>query len=287
MQKRTLPILGLLFVALVAAWLVLQRGATPWGITNPIGMTSESSAGGHSHAGSQHAESQYVPMFDVNVTEAFLFKPQEGKPCKLTYRLVEPARVSIRIKKKETRELYLATIVGWAVRQKGRHEERWDGRDYSGNFVDMSEATLSVVAEKLAYREGSLSLEARGAEEIVHGEKEHIHGTHHSEAEEVPLLRIAVPKAGMELRGQVLIRSEVDRQKRGYGDQFGYGVRYYVDSVLANEESYKPESNGRFAYTLDTSAFEDGKHMLYVGICDHHQHATSAGVEVFIRNSPK
>ena len=83
----------------------------------------------------------------------------------------------------------------------------------------------------------------------------------------------------------VTIRCEVDKEKRGYGDKYGYGARYYVNNVLAHEEFYKPESDGKFTYKLDTTAFEDGKHMLYVGMCDHNQHASSAGIPVVFANA--
>ncbi len=243
-------------------------------------------ADGHVHVeGEQHEETYWGGLQDVNLTEAFTFSPERGETALLHYRLTEPARVQIRVKDAETRELFLATILNWDLREPGEHTEIWDGHDYSGNIIDMSRATITLIARKPEHGSELMPLDSRSPEEIVHSEEEHEHGTHHAWAEEVPYLRILEPAPRAESRGLLLIRSEVDENRRGYGDLYGYGVRYYVDGVLAREEFYKPESDGRFAYRLDTSAFPDGEHLLQIGMCDHHQHATSASVPVVFRNA--
>ena len=246
--------------------------------------------GGHGDAGGDHTgkHAEHVQVHDIDVTAVFTFRPDRGETCRLSYRLAEPARVSVRVKKAGTRELYLATIVNWELREAGTHTETWDGRDYSGNVVDMTKATLTIKAENASYQPGTMPLDEKSPEEMVHGhEWGHKHGTHHPDAEEVPALRILRPDKKAELSGVVLIRCEVDKERRGYGNKVGYGVRYYVDSVLAHEEFYKPESDGRFSYKLDTTAFEDGEHTLYVGMCDHNEHSTSAGLPVVFCNIRK
>ncbi len=240
---------------------------------------------GHAHgADGEAAGPPWEGLQDVDLSQAFYFDAESGETAALRYRLTAPARVLLRVRDAETRELYLATILNWEPRTAGAHVEIWDGRDYSGNVVDMSRATITLIAQNADHSHGAMDLEARTPEEVVHAEEVHQHGTHHEWAEEVPFLRILEPAPGAETGDLLVIRSVVDEDRRGYGNIYGYGVRYYVDSVLVREEFYKPESDGQFAYRLDTTAFEDGPHLLRVGMCDHHQHATSASVPVVFRN---
>lgn len=288
-----------LFVAPVAVallWIASAAVGEPTGacpIGHPRASTStdgsEAQHGhgpGHTHGPGhvEHAAPQAVDVLDLDMTEVFTFRPEEGETARLSYRLLEPARIQIRVKKVGTRELYLATLLNWELRQAGEHTEVWDGRDYSGNAVDMSGAMITLIAQKAEDQPGTMALEAKSPEEIVHSEEQHDHGTHHPWAEEVPHLKILEPRPRVEASDLLLIRSAVDEDRRGYGDLYGYGVRYYVDGILVQEEFYQPESEGRFAYRLDTTAFADGEHLLHIGMCDHHQHATSASVPVVFRN---
>jgi hypothetical protein len=50
------------------------------------------------------------------------------------------------------------------------------------------------------------------------------------------------------------------------------------------EGFYDKSCDGRFSYILDTTAYLDGEYTLYVGMCDHHQHATSSGYKIKIKN---
>ena len=136
------------------------------------------------------------------------------------------------------------------------------------------------------YKPGTMPLKDVSPEEIIHGHKYgHIHNRHHTWACREVLLKILSPKEGEKLSGKVVIKAEVDKERRGYGDKYGYGVRCYLNRKLVNEQFYKPESDGKFSYPLDTTAFLDGEYMLNLGMCDHNDHGTSAGVKVTIDNS--
>ena len=87
------------------------------------------------------------------------------------------------------------------------------------------------------------------------------------------------------MKGKFTIKAQANKERRGYADHFGYGVRYYIDYKLVNEQFYKPESDGSFSYEMDTTAFEDGEHVLHVGMCDHNDHTASASAKVRIDNS--
>jgi hypothetical protein len=235
-----------------------------------------------------HQMPQKVQMKNVQVSNLFVYFQDPKKRGEITYTLDEPAIVSIKVKDSRTRELFLRTIVDWEKRSAGTHTESWDGRDNAGNILDPARVSVLWTAEAIsAYAPGAATDKELLYYENGAGNKGwegHVHARHAKEAEETPLLRILSPAKGDTLSGLVWIRSEVDKQKRGYGDKFGYGARYYVDQILAKEEFYKPECDGKFAYQLDTTAFEDGEHSLQVGMCDHNEHQTSFAVKVVIKN---
>lgn len=290
----TVVIVALVAIAIsvVMAMIILGREAPNSLIdySAAVPKTTVSYAPAEMHTEADHAEEgrpQPVALHDLHLDKAMNFDPEKGEKGVITYTLKEPAMLTIRIVKEGTRELYLATIANLAYRDAGEHTETWDGRDYSGNVVDMTKACMIIQAVAASsYEPGKMELEKKSPEEVVHADHPwgHVHAHHHEYAEEVPILKIMNIHKGDILSGKVWIKAEVDKDKRGYGNQYGYGVRYYVDNTLAHEEFYKPKCD-YFAYELDTTAFEDGKHMLYVGMCDHQEHTTSAGVPIVFDNS--
>ncbi|UCG94273.1 MAG: hypothetical protein JSW13_00435 [Candidatus Aerophobus sp.] len=227
-----------------------------------------------------------IEFSDFKMERAFAFDPDKGEKGIITYTIPEPARISIKVIKARTRELYLATILNWEYRDAGTHTEKWDGRDYEGNIIDMSEAIIVMEGEPMStFAPGEYSLDGLSDEEIVHGHPSgHAHNVYDQSANIVPELKITSVRDGDILSGLVTIESHLEGEK-GYGDEAGYGVRYYLDHTLLEEEFYEESCNGRFSYTLDTTAFLDGEYTLYVGMCDHHQHATSRGHKIKIKNS--
>ena len=223
----------------------------------------------------------------IRMERAFPANCSKENPGRLSYTLLEPARVRIRIVALGTRELFLRQVVDWEMRDAGPHTEKWDCRDNSGHLIKKEKAVVRLLGEPMSsYLPAAMPLEDLTAEEIVHGhEFGHVHNKHHEWACHESQLSISSPVDGERIGGRVLIRSKVAKDRRGYGDTYGYGVRYYIGFELVNEEFYKPESDGVFAYELDTTAFPDGENMLYLGMCDHNDHATSASVRIVIDNS--
>lgn len=250
---------------------------------------------GHHHHGHGNPEGagghkpQKIDFVDFKMDRAFAFDPKKGEQGILTYTLAEPARVSIKVLKAKTRELYLNTIVNWEEREAGTHTEHWDGRDYEGNIIeDLSQVFIIVEGEPMtAYAPGKYSVDGlTDYEEIVHGHPfGHQHNAYETDANVVPELTVTSVKDGDVIRGVVTIESELTGARRGYGDKVGYGVRYYLDHTLVQEEFYNEQAEGKFSYAMDTTAYADGEYTLYVGMCDHHQHATSRGTRVRIDNS--
>lgn len=235
-----------------------------------------------------------VDMKDIDLRHLYDYRLGEGKVGSISYTLDEPALVNIKAKSANTRELFLSTIVDFGQREAGRHTESWDGRDHAGRVLEPTAFFVIWSAESMAsFAPGSLPPE----DEVAYADGKpvfktkgwagHAHAKHATYAEETPKLTITTPAEGDTLSGVVWIRSVVDEEKRGYGNKVGYGVRYYVGEELAQEEFYKPESDGKFAYRLDTTAFPDGELLLQVGMCDHNEHQTSLSVRVIFDNAKR
>lgn len=243
---------------------------------------------GQAHASHSHEAPPVLARFaDIRMERAFSSVCSDEHPGAVTYTLPEPARVRVRVQARGTRELYLRTIVDWEARDKGTHTETWNCRDNSGHAIDMLRASIRLVGEPMStYRPGTMPLTPLNPEEVIHGHKYgHSHNVHHEWACHEVRLRILSPAEGARTSGKVFVRAAVDAKRRGYGDTYGYGVRYYIDRVLINEEFYKPESGGNFVYEMDTTAFPDGEHVLHLGMCDHNDHGTSASARIVIDNS--
>jgi hypothetical protein len=234
----------------------------------------------------------------IRITDLILrndsMKPPFSGNVSIRYTLPEPGLVTIRVVHAGTRELYLATILNSEFREAGPHEELWDGRDYYGKVLDSSRTPISYRIHAEALSAGAPPggynyveyAEDQSQEDIVDktGFKHHVHGWHEKKYEEIPLLRISKPLSGSVQKGMIRMLAAVDRERRAFGDKYGYGVRYYIDDQLIHEEFYTPESDGYFSYELDTTAYEDGEHLLYIGLCDHNDHVTSHGVQVVFNN---
>lgn len=231
---------------------------------------------------------------DIEFHNATLDPSVNDGNASITYTLPEPGFVTIRIAREATRELYLATLLNLEFRDAGTHTEIWDGRDYYGNRLNEMGTPFSYRMQAESIAEGSPPPGHRGLDYLAGESQEeaiikadwrrHVHTWHESKYEHIPLLTISSPRDDESLSGIATVRSAVDHERRGFGDKYGYGVRYYVDNEIVHEEFYLPESGGQFLFELDTTAFDDGKHTLHVGMCDHNDHVTSHGVDVVFDN---
>jgi hypothetical protein len=244
----------------------------------------------HDHHGNPEGQGGVKPrkvdFTDFKMERAFAFDPSLGEKGVITYTIPEPARISIKVLRAGTRELYLTTVLNWEVREAGTHTETWDGKDYDGNNIDLADSAMIIEGEPLSsFAPGQYSVDGMTPEDIIHG---HAHGHAHNEYDLstniTPDLKVISVKDGDVLSGRVTVLSELDGAK-AYGDKAGYGVRYYLDSSLLQEEFYDRACEGKFSYLLDTTALQDGEYTLYVGMCDHHQHVTSRGYKIKIDNS--
>ena len=226
-----------------------------------------------------------IKFNDFKMEKAFAFDPAKGEKGIITYTIAEPARISIKILKAGTRELYLSSILNWEHREAGTHTETWDGKDFKGNNINLEEVFIVMEGEPMStFAPGEYSVKGLSDEEIIHGHPDgHAHNVYDDSTNIVPELKVTSVKDGDVISGLVKIESHIVGEK-GYGDEVGYGVRYYLDNTLLQEEFYDKRGDGNFLYTLDTTSFPDGEYTLYVGMCDHHQHVTSKGYKVKILN---
>ncbi len=328
-KQRTheVPLITVVIMFFFVSWVALtgctkgqhsyhERSATPHEHSQHGGESetlakddTEETHHGHAHDhdhghGHQHGESNvkhvdpsivqnFVPLQNLTFYKAFTFDPNKNEKVKVTYTLSEPAIVSIKALRRETRELFLAGIVNNERREAGEHVEHWDGKDYWGEYLDHKKQPYRFIYKAikpaksksefqgLEYAEGQSQAEsaAKAGFEGIHD-----HSRHDQHYESTPFLTIISPKVDEVVKGIIQVESSVSAEKRGYGDKYGYGVRYYIDMTLVSEEFYTPESNGKFVYALDTTPFENGKHILYVGMCDHNEHTTSRGIDITLNN---
>jgi hypothetical protein len=75
---------------------------------------------------------------------------------------------------------------------------------------------------------------------------------------------------------------------RGYAEEGGVGIRGYVDKILVLDQWLEPDDvKARFPYltwTLDTSAFPNGEHLLRLSMCDHNDHPGVASLKAKFQN---
>jgi hypothetical protein len=232
----------------------------------PTAAPSHSHAPGHSHShgddddgGEAKSSPRLVPFHDMVFVNAFWCDPSKGEKVTVSYTLKEPARVGIRVLRQGTRELFLANIVSFEHRGAGKHVESWDCTDIWGKgivfkqtpFYFLKEAR-SVEPEKKEAPYRGLQYQQDQTQDESEGESDyrgvHDHALHDAKFHNVPRMEILTPAEGQVLKGRVKIRARVDKRRRGYGDKYGHGVRYYV------------------------------------GMCDHNEHTTSQGVDVVLSN---
>ena len=121
----------------------------------------------HDHEYETHAHPEghggYKPIkinfTDFKMDRAFAFDPAKSEQGVITYTIPESARISVKVLKAGTRELYLKTILNWEYRDAGTHTETWDGKDYDGKIIELSEAIIIIEGEPMStYAPGEYSL---------------------------------------------------------------------------------------------------------------------------------
>jgi hypothetical protein len=226
---------------------------------------------------------------NLNLREILGFDPTKGEIASISYILTEPAMVRIKIiGRHKARKLLRTTLLDWREQDAGGHIVTWDGHDASGNLVDMSQYMPRVQVEPVSWIE---DVSAEEKEFLLNSRDHnygHVHVLHERDKCHQFDLRLNSPEGEEGLTGTVTVSAALVGHFRGYGKEWGFGVRYYVDQQLVHEEfmesSQVDENSQSFEYDLDTTAFENGEHTIIVNMCDHNEHEGTASSKVYFNN---
>ena len=222
---------------------------------------------------------------DAEAISAFTFDPTKGETGTISYTLTEPAKVRVRLIDREDPELIHRVLISYEKHEPGVHEIEWDGKDASGNDVDPMGGLVIIQAELTSTK---LTRQAIEMASLVGHPYGHLHRTHDSEKCGFYTLQFSEPAPGSVLTGEVKLVLELLGDFRGYAEEGGIGVRGYVDKTLVLNQWLEPEEViANFPYltwTLDTSAFPDGEHILRLSMCDHSDHPGMASLKAEFQN---
>ena len=224
-------------------------------------------------------------LTDVEAITAFTFDPTKGETGTISYTLTEPANVRVRLIDKADPELIHRVLISYEEQEPGVYDIEWDGCDASGNYVDPFEVRISIQAEHTATK---LTRHAIEVFSLVGHPYGHLHRTHDPEKCGFYSLQFTEPEQGSVLTGEVKLVLEVTGDFRGFAIEGGVGIRGYVDKTLVLNQWLEPEEvRAKFPYltwTLDTSAFPNGEHILRLSMCDHSDHPGMASLKAEFQN---
>ena len=219
-------------------------------------------------------------LTEVEAITAFTFDPTKGETGTISYTLTEPAKVRIRLIDRSDPELIYRVLISYEKQEPGVHEIEWDGRDASGNYVDPFEIHVNIGAELTATNLTGQAIEILSLVGHPYG---HLHRLHEAEKCGFFTLQFIEPAPASVLSGEVKLVLEVLGTFRGFAEEGGIGVRGYVDKTLVLNQWLEPEDvQAKFPYltwTLDTSAFPNGEHILRLSMCDHSDHPGMASLK--------
>lgn len=216
-----------------------------------------------------------------------LFRPGVGEIGAIRYHLSQPGIVRVYIRPKARRFLVVRNLVDWESREAGEHTVLWDGKDSRGNLLDPSRYFATIQAQPLR---GTVHRHDLPLDEELHHEnvmaighhRIHAHTVH--EPENCHQLKVAIlePRWSEKVGGLCRVVSQVSEEARGYGRESGHSARYYVDYFLMQENKEAPGAVA--VWEWDTRGIPNGKHVLSVAQCDHHDHMDSDSIIVEVQN---
>jgi len=216
---------------------------------------------------------------DLSTAKFYAFDPKKGQRGEITYTLLVPARVRIKITAKNNYDLLYRDLI-WDWREAGPHVEYWDGKDAAGNFLNPLECGVwTDIEPKFTFKPATFKPPNLTMEELMMGKQgAHQHNIHDPAKCGRAAVRFTEMISGAgagssakgsrrfdkALSGVSIIRVEVSKDKRGYSDETNYGVRWTVDRKLTDTQYYDRSSDGKFEWKLKTTQFPDGEHTIGV-----------------------
>lgn len=215
------------------------------------------------------------------------FRPEAGDLGAIRYRLAEPGIVRLYVRPKARRFLVVRNLLDWESQDAGEHTVEWDGKDTRGNVLDPTQYFCTVQAQPLRgtvdHHDLPVDPELHHEDVITIGDKRiHAHTIHEVDMCHQIKTTILEPKSGDKVSGVCRIVSQVSEDARGYGRESGHSARYYINYGLLQEN--KEISGPMAVWEWDTPLIPNGRHVLSVAQCDHHDHMASDSIVIEVSN---
>ena len=200
-----------------------------------------------------------VRILERSTHEALTFDATKQKSATISYKLTKPARMRLRVVRKDQRDLVLRTLLDWEPQKLGKNEVRWDGRDASGNIIDNTKCLIVFEGDDTPH--------------IKH-ERDKCH--------ELALKITSPSEAQSSVSGTTKITAEVTGDTAYVGTS-GYKVRFYVDYNLKIALRCGSAVTS-FNHDWDTTEHENGEHIVTVVADDCYDHVGTASIKLNVQN---
>lgn len=237
---------------------------------------------------------------NISLFNALTFNPQKGEKGTITFRVLKPSIVRVRVYDLYEPELVLNPLVDWEAYSPGEYSVTWDGRDSSGFLVSPTHCRISVEAQPLRmftlYPDTSPFKTIKFLWEFLFpanlayshpmskGYHEHcLHDPALCGELSVKLSPSGVIKKDGNTSGKYILRTRLlEGKPRGYSASAGNGCRWYVNNKLVHEEIAKDPND--FQYQWDTTGLPNGMYKLSVSVCDRNDHRATDSIIVEVKN---
>ena len=218
-----------------------------------------------------------VEILKNSALGALRFDPAMGETGKIRFTLSDAgiARVRVRHASPSGAPAIIQTIVDWKEFPAGENAVAWDGKDSDGNIVDLKKCSFEITADKL--REPLQEGESAEPKKPFYF---HPHFKHSASVCRDLVMEMESPADGSTVSGICSVKITVDESKAGY-QNIGHGLRFYVDRKLKKE---KDCDTATVTLKWDTTKVANGRHLITVNVCDHHDHVGIKTVEVNVHN---
>jgi hypothetical protein len=212
----------------------------------------------------------------------------------ITYSVIKPSIVRVLIRPRGRRFAVVRTLVDWEYRKPGEYTEVWDGKSDEGEILDPELFDITVQTQpprgavNIDKMEPYVAPDDYELEEktghgivLIDGKPQWIHSVHHHgkcSKLDVKITNISPVENNGDGLYTVYVDIGKDGGKRGYGEEAGHSVRFYVNNYLLHED--KTIRGDKAEWILDVSQIPEGEHILTVAVCDHHDHHGTDSVKI-------
>ena len=211
----------------------------------------------------QSDTSRAVQITEKSTYDALHFDPAKRRFGVISYKLSKPGWIRIRIVSRKNPDLLIRTLVDRRYKPAGKHTEKWDGMDESGNPVNPRKCL--IIIEDIGYKHRKHDL--RKCKDMD--------------------VKIITPEQSPShqdtLKGEIPLKAIITGNYRRAVGRGGYQIRSYLDDMLIGKYEHQKGEEG-FPFCLNTASFDNGEHLLTVNVDDYHDHVGTASLRVKIKN---